>query len=63
MKAQDLKKQLLNVVGPVDFSQTPLELLQNLPMPKPMRLSADIFHAARRSKKQLPRHRQPEGTA
>ena len=28
MKAQDLKKQLLNVVGPVDFSQTPLELLQ-----------------------------------
>ena len=28
MKAQDLKKQLLNVVGPVDFSQTPLELFQ-----------------------------------
>ena len=28
MKAQDLKKQLLNVVGPVDFSKTPLDVLQ-----------------------------------
>lgn len=51
MKAQDLKKQLLNVVGPVDFSQTPLELLQNLPMPKPMRPSADIFSRCKTKQK------------
>lgn len=63
MKAQDLKKQLLNVVGPVDFPKRLWNFCKNLPMPKPMRPSADIFHAARRSKKQLPRHRQPERTA
>lgn len=28
MKTQDLKKQLLNVVSPVDFSEKPLDLLQ-----------------------------------
>ena len=28
MNKQDLKKQLLNVVGPIDFSETPFALLQ-----------------------------------
>lgn len=51
MKAQDLKKQLLNVVGPVDFPKRLWNFCKNLPMPKPMRPSADIFSRCKTKQK------------